>query len=559
MNRNAVLRTCLALLAMAFPLAAAAQQWGLQVRNAPASAGAEVTDVGPGTPAETAGIRPGDLIIQAQGRPVANALQFTQALLSAAGGTSVTMTVSRQGWERDVRLTVTPTPLSFGLTAREGSTGAGPVIATVAPDGSAAVAGLQPGDVVSGAEGRRVGGAAALMALLQDFAARSRPVTLTVVRQDWAKEVTLSPKATGGGPMETAGSSRSGGNANPPPATAAAPPPAAVPPVDSTSGAMRDRPASALPDIAASADVIAAVRDGNRAYETGNWREAEIYFRRALQAEPEEPRAWGRLCHAQVMQSRFVEAVETCQRAARLAPTEPNVFQNVGYSLFRLGNAADAIVWYQKAVAIAPDWSLPYAGMGASYFALRNWPKAEESYKLVVARDPRDQSAWQALGDAAGEQGKSADAIADYRKALEIGPANADLQRGLGWQLYREGRLADAEKALNEADRLNPKDAHTLVALGVVEYRLGKAGPAQQAWQRASELDPGGALGSIARQNLSSLATRQARDASTATPGSPATAQASASPAPLPQTARAPDTPAEQPLLIDDPDFDIGK
>ena len=131
------LRFCLALLAVSLPFATAAQQWGIQVRNTQGSAGAEVTFVNPGTPAETADIRPGDTIVRVQGRPVVSAFQFTQAAQSVPVGTGLTLTVLRLGWEREVHLPGLPSAPSFGLTLRDGPTGTGPAIASVVPGGSA--------------------------------------------------------------------------------------------------------------------------------------------------------------------------------------------------------------------------------------------------------------------------------------------------------------------------------------------------------------------------------------------------------------------------------------
>ena len=556
-------RACLALLAVSLPFAAAAQQWGIQVRNAQDSAGAAVTSVSPGTPAEAAEIRPGDIIVQAQGRAVVNAIQFTQAAQSVPLGSSFTITVSRQGWEREVRLTAPRTMLSFGLTLRDGPAGSGPEIASVVPNGSAAMAGLQPGDLVSGAEGRTIASVAGIMGLLQQYAAQSRPLTLTVVRENWAKDVTITPKPMAAGLAETASAQKIPLGASPLPAPRESPQPNPTAlRGDAGSTTPRDAPAALpLANATTRTDVIADLGDGNRSYERQNWPDAEIYFKRVLQAVPDEPRAWARLCHAQLMQARFADAVETCQKAAPFAPQDSSVLQNIGYSLFRLGKYADSIGWYQKASDLKPDWAQPHSGIGAAQFALSNWAKAEESYKLVVARDPSNQSAWQALGDAAGEQDKTADAIAHYRKALALGPANAEMYRGLGWQLSKDGRLADAETALIEASRLNPKDANTLLSLGFVEDKLGKFAEARQAWQRTAELDPNGRLGSLARENIAALSTRppQSRATPGVSPGSPAATQTSASRPDSQATPRAPEIAGDQALPIDDPDIDAGK
>jgi tetratricopeptide (TPR) repeat protein len=545
MSRSSLqVRACVAICAGLLSLCVDAQQWGIQVRNAQNSAGAEVVAVTPGTPAEVAEIRPGDVIVQVQGRPIANALQFTQATQGVGIGATLAVTVSRQGWERELRLSAPPTLASFGLTVRDGGAGGAVEIASVVANGPAAVAGLQPGDVITAAEGGKVASAASVSGLLQEAAAQAKALTFTVMRENWAKEVTIMPRPLGVASTASPNPPSSGATS-----TASASP-SSTPRAD-TGGS------GASIILTNRDDVIADLGNGNRAYDAQNWPDAEIYFKRVILAFPEEPRAWARLCHAQVMQARFAEALDTCQHAGKIAPRDASVLQNIGYSLFRLGKHSDSIVWYQRAIEVKPDWAQPYAGIGAAQFALGNWAKAEESYKLVVAREPGNQSAWQSLGDVTGEQGKTTDAIGNYRKALSLGPANVELYRGLGWQLSKEGKLAEAETALLDATRLNPRDVSALVSLGLVEDKLGKPSQARDAWQRAADLDPGGKLGSIARENLASLAARSPQ--AVAAPAVPPTAQTAPMRVELAPQPRVPDPLKDQPLPIDDPDVDAGK
>jgi curli biogenesis system outer membrane secretion channel CsgG/Tfp pilus assembly protein PilF len=500
---RAALCALLTVAALAFPLPAFAADWGVRVQSAAKAAGAEVTSVVPETPAAAAGLQSGDVIVKVQGNAVRDADQFARAVGTAAPGMALTLQVSRQGWEKEVRLQPPVAAQSFGLAVRDPASGTGAEIASVVAGGAAAIAGLQPGDRVARAAGRPVVNAAGLAALIREAETRDGSLAVTMVRGDWTKEVTLLARPAVPVPADIAGPPRV-------PAAAAAAP-------------------------VAGGDLAAAADEARRKYEAGNWREAEIQYRRVLELVPDEPRAWGRLCHVEVMLERFAEAVDTCQRAARLAPREPSVPQNIGYSLTRLARPADAIPWFQKAIDLAPDSPQSYVGIGGAQFTLRNWAKAEEYYRLAVDRDPGNVAAWQALGDAAGEQGKAADAIAAYRRALEAGAPNATLYRSLGWQLYRDGRLPDAERALVEANRLNPRDVSTLVSLGVVAEKLGNLSEAKQAWQRASELDPAGATGSIARQNLAALATQAPGGIPPAAPSGSVVERSGARPEPTPR------------------------
>ncbi|MBO0702042.1 MAG: PDZ domain-containing protein, partial [Candidatus Dormibacteraeota bacterium] len=64
----------------------------------------------PGSPADRAGLRPGDLIVEVGGRPVRKAGDLQGQMVGAAVGRPVEVEVLRQ--ERWLRFTAVPTELS---------------------------------------------------------------------------------------------------------------------------------------------------------------------------------------------------------------------------------------------------------------------------------------------------------------------------------------------------------------------------------------------------------------------------------------------------------------
>jgi serine protease Do len=153
------------------------QDFGLTSRM-----GAIVQTVSPGGPSEKAGVKPGDVIVQYNGRPVPNNDELVKMVTSTKPGTTVPVKVLRDKAEKTLSVTVeeldleaeqagnrqrpsrTPEPpeeqgaSGFGLTLENvtpamarrlqlpsGQTGA--VITDVDPDGPSAGA-LRPGDVI---------------------------------------------------------------------------------------------------------------------------------------------------------------------------------------------------------------------------------------------------------------------------------------------------------------------------------------------------------------------------------------------------------------------------
>ena len=98
-----------------------AGQWGLTVGDAPAGPGALVTAVMPGGSAELAGLQAGDVITHAEGRNLLGAGDLASLLRSLPEGQQVSLTVTRQGWEKN--MTLQPgagQPFSSGYGGQEG-------------------------------------------------------------------------------------------------------------------------------------------------------------------------------------------------------------------------------------------------------------------------------------------------------------------------------------------------------------------------------------------------------------------------------------------------------
>lgn len=68
--------------------------------------GAEVQEVMPGSPAEEASLKVGDLIREVDGRPVSTGRPLAELLSAYRPGDRVTLTVEREGKEMEIRVTL---------------------------------------------------------------------------------------------------------------------------------------------------------------------------------------------------------------------------------------------------------------------------------------------------------------------------------------------------------------------------------------------------------------------------------------------------------------------
>jgi S1-C subfamily serine protease len=213
----------------------------LGIRVSDAANGVRVDDVDSGSPADKAGIREGDIVVEFDGERVRSAMQFTRLVRETPNGRSVAVAVMRDGkrqalqatpenrepaagnWDPEVflrelphfdfefddrfprrfefrlpgpgsrfpelrrgRLGVSVQSLTPELEEYFGAKNGGVLVSSVAQDSAAAKAGIKAGDVITSINSRQVTDTADLTRELRDLAGE---VTIVVLRDK--KEMTL--------------------------------------------------------------------------------------------------------------------------------------------------------------------------------------------------------------------------------------------------------------------------------------------------------------------------------------------------------------------------------
>jgi len=155
----------------------------------PSAAGAAITTVEPGSPAEKAGLQAGDVVTAVNGDPIADSGALRLRISRTSPGTDVRLTVQREGGQRELTVNLARLPERGGPTGRnddEGPAGEGTasglngvsvtdlsseiagelqlprgtrgvVVSRVEPESAAAEAGLRRGDVITQVNRRPVG------------------------------------------------------------------------------------------------------------------------------------------------------------------------------------------------------------------------------------------------------------------------------------------------------------------------------------------------------------------------------------------------------------------
>jgi len=190
----------------------------------PAADGALLSKINPGGPAGKAGLEPGDVIVEFNGRPVTDSDALVGMVVATKPGTTVPLTVYRDKQRRSINVTIdeldleaeavgrtpntpddaNPTATDFGMdldpitseVARQveiprGQGGA--IVSGVDRDGAAALGGVQPGDIILKVNSQAVTSISQITRALQSTAPGA-PVFLLVWRDGQQHFLTLTKR-----------------------------------------------------------------------------------------------------------------------------------------------------------------------------------------------------------------------------------------------------------------------------------------------------------------------------------------------------------------------------
>lgn len=173
-----------------------------------AAEGALVAEVTKDGPADSAGVKPGDVVLRFNGGAIREVRDLTRAVAATAPGTETTLTVWRRGAEQrlDVAVdrmsgeqTAAAAPAApqatgaeatleeFGLTLGAGRGGAGALVTNVAPGGAADRQGILPGDRILQANQRDVAGPDDVAEAIAEAKSENRAAVLLMVERDGAQ------------------------------------------------------------------------------------------------------------------------------------------------------------------------------------------------------------------------------------------------------------------------------------------------------------------------------------------------------------------------------------
>ncbi len=234
----------------------------------------------------------------------------------------------------------------------------------------------------------------------------------------------------------------------------------------------------------------------------GRLRDAEIIYRRILQAVPDHADALNLLGVLACQASRQSQALPLFQRAIEIAPQTAMFHAHLGLALRALGRAEEAEAALRRALSLDPALAQTHHDLGKLLLTQARTEEAVASFRRALALDGGHADALDGLGNALRLLGQAGAAESAHRAAIERSPNAASAHNNLGNALLSQARAAEAEACYRRAVVLDPNYASAHNNLGVALRERGRIAQSGQAYRRALELDPGFAE---AHNNLGNL------------------------------------------------------
>jgi len=154
-------------------------------------------------------------------------------------------------------------------------------------------------------------------------------------------------------------------------------------------------------------------------------QQAEEEFKRVLQLQPSQPRAWNALGRLYVRQDRWQEAAAAFSKATDLAPRDPSSWYDLGLSLQRLNRPEDAIASLKRATELRPTVPEYWFTLGLTAMSAKNYDEAIGAFQQAAKLIPNEPEPVLWLANAYAGKGMQPESEAAYAEAQQLARAKA--------------------------------------------------------------------------------------------------------------------------------------
>ena len=189
-------------------------------------------------------------------------------------------------------------------------------------------------------------------------------------------------------------------------------------------------------------------------------------------------------------QGQYNEAIIELKNALQIDPKFSAAAHLIGRAYAAKAWHLDAVQELRRAVELEPDNLEAHIDLGRAYVAIEAWEDALREALTIASKDPANGSALYFRAAALNARGQRQDALALMEKALAALQSSPELHTLHGGILNGLERFVEAESAYRAALAQNPKHAAALIGLGDVLTRQNRPDEARRLLDQAKADNP---------------------------------------------------------------------
>lgn len=193
-----------------------------------------------------------------------------------------------------------------------------------------------------------------------------------------------------------------------------------------------------------------ALRIAIHLHRTGEFDDAEVLYKRILDAVPDHPDALqflGVLSHQRGYSDAAIGLIE---KSIALDSGQPDRYNNLGNVLLELERFAEATDAYQQAIALQPEHADAYNNLGAVLRAQGRLDEAGAAYLRAIELDSEHVDAHNNFGNLLSNRGRVKEAVAYYCTAITLMPNHPQSRKLLGIAYYTIGQIDAAAEVFHQ-------------------------------------------------------------------------------------------------------------
>jgi tetratricopeptide (TPR) repeat protein len=253
--------------------------------------------------------------------------------------------------------------------------------------------------------------------------------------------------------------------------------------------------------------VVTCINLGNISARKGNFDEAELYFRKALDIRPETVIGNNNLGKVFMVKGNYDSALYYMNKAHLLDTLSPEPVSTIAELNQKFGRITEALIWLEKLNTMAPNYMNASGRLAELRSAsMQNDENKYDTSKINNTLIADTTELIKSLEESSGISYNRKDytgAIEETRKLISLNPSrSAVYYSNIGMCYLDQNKFPEAKENFLLSLRFNPKFSTAYNNLGKVYEKSGDRQRAIENYEKALQLDPGNRL---AKQNLDNI------------------------------------------------------